>query len=194
MAKNDRAAWEAVIDKRSQAVGASTTATTARPTYRDSQQARDVGEPAGLPVRDGGVAQSVEQRLVTPKIASSNLAVPAKASKYFARRVYYDFIWFASQAEYRRYTELRTLERGGVIRNLIVHPVFPLHVNGIYVGRYSADFAYLRQRRITSGLLTEWIQVCEDVKSPRTSMLPSYRKNVRMVKAQYGIDITTVPA
>lgn len=193
--KDDRAAWEAVIDKRNVSGQSDlSAATTAPPHDRAVLRGGDVGGPATLPVRNGGVAQLAEQRIVDSSVASSNLVAPAKPSKYFARRVYHDFMWFASEAECRRYTYLRNLERSRAIVNLVVHPTFPLHSQGgEYIGRYTADFAYSMRRR-TDDAASAWVQIVEDVKSPRTAEHPAYRKNCRMVKAQYHIDVETVMA
>lgn len=47
-----------------------------------------------------------------------------------AKKVHLDGYVFDSQVEARRYEELRTLERFGKIRNLEVHPAFPIIIDG----------------------------------------------------------------
>lgn len=101
--------------------------------------------------------------------------------KYNARPVEIDGIRFASEAEARRYGELRLLERAGEICLLEVHPTFPLVVNGQRVAAYEADFSY----RDASGLIVE------DVKGVRTRDFIIRRK---LMKAVYGIDVREIRA
>jgi len=63
-------------------------------------------------------------------------------NKFSARKVIIDGYEFASAAEARRYGELKLLQRAGVIKALGVHPVYPLNVRGVTVGKFTADFAY----------------------------------------------------
>lgn len=80
-------------------------------------------------------------------------------SKFGARKVTIDGIAFASQAEGNRYSQLKLLERAREIKALAVHPKFPLHVNGVLIGVYTADFIYYEGGR----------QIVEDVKGMITS-------------------------
>lgn len=75
-------------------------------------------------------------------------------SKFGARKVTIDGIAFASQAEGNRYSQLKLLERAREIKALGVHPRYPLKVNGVVIGVYTADFAYFEGGR----------QIVEDVK------------------------------
>ena len=75
-------------------------------------------------------------------------------SKFHARKVTIDGIDFASQAEGNRYGHLKLLERAREIKALGVHPRYPLKVNGVVIGVYTADFAYFEGGR----------QIVEDVK------------------------------
>lgn len=88
-------------------------------------------------------------------------------------------IKFDSKAEMRRYGDLLNLERAGIIRDLVAHPPFTLIVDGIKIGRYTADSAYFEG--------AAWI--VEDVKSPRTSRTPAFRRTLKIMKAKYGIDV-----
>src|SRR5579863_2243802 len=63
-------------------------------------------------------------------------------NKHNARRVTLDGYTFASQREASRYVELCQLYDTGHIRDLVVHPAFLLVVNGVRIGRYTADFQY----------------------------------------------------
>lgn len=80
-------------------------------------------------------------------------------SKFGARKVSLDGIEFASQAEANRYSQLKLMERARQIKALAVHPKFPLKVNGVLIGVYTADFVYFEAGK----------QVVEDVKGIVTS-------------------------
>jgi hypothetical protein len=91
-----------------------------------------------------------------------------------------------SKAEAKRYDELRFMLRNGVIRDLEVHPTFPLVIHEQNCGVYEADFAYVHP--------DTGERVVEDVKSPATRKLPTYRLKARMVWALYGLKIREVMA
>ena len=80
-------------------------------------------------------------------------------NKYNAIKCEYKGIKFDSKKELRRYLELEILVKNNYIANLEIHPRFDLMVNGVKIGRYTADFRYLDQ----SG-----VSVVEDVKSKAT--------------------------
>lgn len=96
-----------------------------------------------------------------------------------------DGILFDSQAECRRYGELRLLEKARRIDSLKRQPVFVLYVsNGqgeVSIGTYRADFSYME-----SGTSR---QIIEDVKGHAT---PLYRWKKKHVEAQYGIVIREI--
>lgn len=106
-----------------------------------------------------------------------------KKRKYHNEPVEIDGLRFDSQAEAKRYYELRMLERSGLIEHLEIHPKLTLTVQGVRIGTYSADFRYydIEQSRM----------VLEDVKSDATKT-QIYRWKKRHVKAQYGISIIEV--
>lgn len=72
------------------------------------------------------------------------LFAPKKQSKYRAKPVMIDGIWFPSKLEGSRWLELRMLEKAGEVSNLTRQINFRLCVNGILIGDYRADFVYLR--------------------------------------------------
>lgn len=80
-------------------------------------------------------------------------------SKFGARKITFDGIDFASQAEANRYSQLKLLERAREIKALDVHPKYPLKVNGVLIGVYTADFTYFEGGQ----------QIVEDVKGIVTS-------------------------
>ncbi|MDD5059439.1 MAG: DUF1064 domain-containing protein [Sideroxydans sp.] len=104
-------------------------------------------------------------------------------SKYGSRRTVVDGIRFDSQAEARRYGELRLLEAAGSIFDLKLQVEYQVHIKGQHICSYLADFVYFDREK------GEW--VIEDVKGVRTQV---YRLKKRLVEAIYGITITEVPA
>lgn len=97
----------------------------------------------------------------------------AKRHKYGAKRTTVDGKAFASAREARRYSELRTLERAGKIRELQLQVRYPLVQKVVYV----ADFTYLDEHGA---------KVVEDVKGYRTRV---YLQKRRMMLEQHGIRI-----
>jgi hypothetical protein len=106
-------------------------------------------------------------------------------TKYGNTRVVEDGYTFDSKAEFRRYQELKLLEKAGEIYNLQVHVPFPLVVEGILVCTYEADFVY----QLPSGSLGDL--VVEDVKGYRTDL---YRLKKKLMYACKGIKIQEVRA
>jgi len=104
-------------------------------------------------------------------------------SKYNAVKAELDGFLFASQAEMRRYSELQLLEKAGEIKDLVIHPSWPLKVNGELVCNYEADFQYYDIQK--SAL------IIEDVKGMKT---PIYRLKAKLMKAVYDIVIKEVKA
>lgn len=113
--------------------------------------------------------------------------VQTKAPRYTAKREKFDGIWFASQAELRRYKDLKLLEDGGAITGLKVHPRYDLHASEALLGYVELDFEYLD--------CTTYKTVYEDVKDPKkntSTRTPIYRWKARHLRAEHGIDITEV--
>lgn len=97
-------------------------------------------------------------------------------SKYGAKPVIIDGIRFASTKEGNRYSELRLLERAGVITQLDIQPKFPLSIDGKHICNYLGDFVYFENNA----------RVVEDVKGVKT---PVYRLKRKMLLACFpGID------
>lgn len=87
-------------------------------------------------------------------------------NKYNAQKTVIDGVTFASAKEAKRYSELRLLERAGVIRQLELQPRFPLIVNGIKVCIYYGDFSYFENNA----------RVVEDTKGFKTREYINKRK------------------
>lgn len=97
-------------------------------------------------------------------------------SKYSAKPTIVDSIRFASKAESRRYSELKALERAGVISHLELQPRFPQIVNGHHVCSYTGDFRFLENGK----------SVTEDVKGLKTA---EYKLKRKLLLATHpGID------
>lgn len=101
-----------------------------------------------------------------------------------AIKVEADGYTFDSKREFERYRELRALCAAGEIDALEIHPRFELAVNGIKVGRYTADFRYwdLKLGRV----------VVEDVKSYLSAKRRDYVLRRKLVEAIYGIEVVEV--
>lgn len=83
---------------------------------------------------------------------------------------------FPSKTEADRALELDLLQKADGIRNLEFHPVFPLVVNGVEIGKYTADSRYI-ERTPTGGTL-----VVEEVKKVKTDL---YRFRIKVFLALY---------
>jgi hypothetical protein len=81
-------------------------------------------------------------------------------NKYRNQKTVVDNITFDSKKEANRYSELKLLKMGGVIRDLELQPKIPLIVNGKNVGSYVGDFRYWD--------VEKGERVLEDVKSGPT--------------------------
>ena len=103
-----------------------------------------------------------------------------KPNKFRAIPVVIDGIRFASQAEGRRYAELKLMEKSGAITRLQLQPSFKCLIDNKLVCTYRADFSYF----------TKTSRVVEDVKGVKT---PVYRIKKKLVEALYpGVTITEV--
>ncbi len=135
-----------------------------------------------LPIAD------VSQQPFRPKLKPGESLVawlgrtshPAKRSKYGAKPVIIDGHRFASQAEARRYGELKLLEKGGYIRRLELQPVYRIAINGIHVCKVILDFRYYENG-------VGWVD--EDLKGRDN---PLSRLKRKLVEAQYGIKVRLV--
>ncbi len=116
--------------------------------------------------------------------ATAGVKDAGRRNKYGAVRMRSDGYTFDSKAELARYAQLKLMQYGGGIGELLVHRPFELIVNGIVISKYIADFCY-------TGADGKW--VIEDVKSVPTRT-PSYRLKKRLMLALYGIEIQEIMA
>lgn len=122
--------------------------------------------------------------------------VPIKAGRYGnVTKPMYNGIKFDSGTELKRYLELQLLEVGGAIRDLQVHPKYPITIAGVEIriyskryhktGRhltYEADFAYYDCEKKKD--------IIEDVKM-RQHRTETYRIKKALMRAM-GYDITEI--
>jgi len=104
-----------------------------------------------------------------------------RPSKYRSRAVTVDNVWFASEKEARRWSELQMLELAGKISDLRRQVRIPIIVNGVTVAHYVADAVYVENGK----------EVTEDVKSPVTRRMQVFRLKKRCLAAM-GIEIREV--
>ena len=121
-------------------------------------------------------------------------------NKYRNVRIEYDGAFFDSKKEYRRYCELKLLERAGEIRSLerqVKYIVIPPQYEQVTDAKgkrkqkcierecsYVADFRYQDAR-------TE-VVIVEDVKSSATKKKESYIIKRKLMLEKYGIKIKEV--
>lgn len=112
-----------------------------------------------------------------PEVWQALAAAPKptqRASKYGNVPTIVDGLRFASQAEARRYIELRLLERAGEILNLVCQPRYVLG-SGKKPPVYVADFAYSEAGR----------QVAEDVKGGEATQTPVFKLKAKLFCERY---------
>lgn len=90
-----------------------------------------------------------------------------------------DGVMFPSEKEAERYVELKLMQRGGLIQDLKMQVSYDIHVNGILICRYVADFVYLKGQQ----------KVVEDAKGKK---LPLYILKKKLMLAVLGIKVREV--
>lgn len=89
---------------------------------------------------------------------------------------------FDSTGEFKRWCDLKMLERGLFIKNLRRQVNFDLEINGIHICQYRADYAYDER------IITDWVPVVEDFKSPATTT-PIFAIKRKLMQACHGIEV-----
>lgn len=123
------------------------------------------------------------QRLSVRDLQKLGISAKQHRRKYRNEQCRVDGYLFDSKAEARRYGELKLLEMAGEVRQLIVHPIYQIKINGCQICAYEADFQYFDNSRR---------RIVEDVKSPVTEKLPTFQMKRKLMKALYGIDVEVV--
>lgn len=108
--------------------------------------------------------------------AYAELTKAPRRSKFGNRRTIVDGVNFASAKEAKRYGELKLLQRGGRISDLVLQPRFPLSVNGDLVCTYVGDFAYREGGQA----------IVEDSKGVET---PEFKLKKKLMRACLGIEV-----
>jgi len=103
--------------------------------------------------------------------------------KYGNHKTEIDGYLFDSQAEARRYQELKLMQAAGEIDALELQPVYEIMVGERHICNYRADFKYYD--------IKKGMAVVEDVKGYRTSV---YRLKKKLVEALYHVEIMEVEA
>lgn len=108
-----------------------------------------------------------------------NAPIPKfKKSKYHNVRIEVDGIKFDSKKEYKRYTELKLLERAGEIKDLrlqVPYELIPAQKGGLRSERplvYLADFVYFDNGKS--------MEVIEDTKGVKTDLYVAKRKLMKL--------------
>lgn len=146
--------------------------------YRALRQRPDV---TTLPKEGGNQKSATCGGVNQNKASAANVGRSRGYSKYKAIPVEIDGIRFASQAEGRRYVELKQLEAAGIIRGLQLQAPFPFAIGDDLMFVYVCDFFY---EDVETGL-----KVIEDVKGVRT---PVFRLKKKIIEKYYGIKITEI--
>lgn len=93
-------------------------------------------------------------------------------------------IVFDSKGEAARYTQLKLLERAGLVSDVQVQPSWDVMIEGQKFCTYTADFAYLCKERGRP--------VIEDVKTSGTQKDAAYRLRKRAAELAFGIKVDEV--
>lgn len=99
-----------------------------------------------------------------------------KKNKYKAIKTEVDGITFDSKGEARRWCVLQLLEKAGEISDLKRQVAYELQINGVKVGKFTADFEYMENGQL----------ITEDYKSPATAEGEAFRLRVKMFEATTG--------
>ena len=86
-----------------------------------------------------------------------------------------EFTYWQSLKEFARWRELQLLERGNHVSQLDRQVKLPVHINGIKIFTYVADFVYNDK---------DGVKVIEDSKGVETDVFKLKRK---AIEAEYGI-------
>lgn len=134
---------------------------------------------------------NLQVRQVGPTGEVSKRSVPitsrVKRPRYTAKPEWFDGVHFGSQAELRRYKDLKLIQAGGAISGLKIHPRYDLHANGVLLGYIELDFEYLAHESLR--------MVYEDVKSAKkntSTRTPIYRWKARHLAAEHGIEVQEI--
>ncbi len=109
-------------------------------------------------------------------VSASSGKTKKRAGKFNNKKVTTDEGVFDSTTEYKRFLDLRLLERAGEISDLRRQVRYSLDIGGIHISAYIADFVYIQDGK----------EVVEDSKGFRTR---EYLQKRRLMKEILGITI-----
>ncbi len=115
--------------------------------------------------------------LVDPAQAEQLKKLCRLKSKYGAKAVRADGVFFASKKEYQRWCQLKILQDLGEVRDLARQVTFHLKVNGFLICKYIADFTYTTK---------DDTRVVEDAKGFPTV---DYKLKKKLMLAIHGVSI-----
>jgi len=107
-------------------------------------------------------------------------------SKFGNKKVTIDGIKFDSIKEGRHYKDLKLRERAGEISELKIKPVYEFWINGVLVGKYTADFSYWVIRPQPLGFRVD------DVKGGTATRTEAYGLRKRLMLACHNIEVMEV--
>lgn len=111
-----------------------------------------------------------------------------RKNKYGAKPRREDGQHFASTGEFKRWCELRLLEKAGEVRGLVRQKRYPLDVNSIHICDYIADFFYWERAGLFGEHGEGFRGVVEDYKSLAT-LTPIFAIKRKLMLACHGIEI-----
>lgn len=127
------------------------------------------------------LSDAVRRRNPHLRVALKDQPTEKRKSKFGNTRVMVDGIWFDSQKEANRYSELRLMQRAGIVKEIELQPRFLLQ-DGYHCGqtnRWIRKMEYVADFRIT---YADGRVVVEDVKGFKTAI---YRMKAKMFRAKF---------
>jgi len=120
-----------------------------------------------------------------------------KPRKFHNQPVIVDGIRFDSKKEARRYQELLTKEKAGLISNLKVKPKFKIMVIDQFLCNYIADFSYmdcggLKLNSEQTGVLVVEDTKGKDSKTGWDTRTPVYNLKKRLMRICFGIEVREI--
>ena len=149
---------------------------TDRITQSEFQQMRSLA--SGRKLSDVAAAANA-RKIASPKPPTEH-EEQGRPNKYKAKKVVTEEGVFDSKMEYKRWCELRTMERARLITNLERQIEYTLEVNGVKIGKFTADHRWEANGKV-------WV---EDVKGV---IVRDFTLRKKLMLAIYGIDVMVWP-
>ncbi|MFA5300524.1 MAG: DUF1064 domain-containing protein [Lutibacter sp.] len=108
-----------------------------------------------------------------------------KPHKYNAKKILVNGIKFDSKKEAQHYLKLKLLLDNGVIKNLVLQPLYTFKHNGQFIGRYKPDFEFWDVPEMKKRVV--------DVKGCKFGLpYAKFKSQCRLMKAFYNIEVEEV--